>query len=194
MFLADKITFSRILMAPVFFVIYMLPNFFPSLFPNGTGWTVPVLWVVFVGSELTDMFDGMVARKRNQTSDFGKLFDPFADTLMQITCFLCFVLDGIFPAFLYLLVLYREFNILLIRNMMMRKGIAMGARLGGKIKTVTYILAGGAALVAISIQRLEIFEFLFPWFKIGALVIFIISIIFSWISFFDYVRVYRKTV
>jgi len=190
MLLANKITLIRIILAPLFFVVYMLPSFFPSLFPGG--WTVPVLWLVFIGAEITDMLDGMVARKRNEISDFGKLFDPFADTLMQLTCFLCFVLDGIFPALLYLLVLYREFGILLIRNMMMKKGVAMGARLGGKIKTVAYILAGGAALAAVSIERLGVFEFLYPWFKIGSVVIFIISVIFSLLSFFDYVSVYRK--
>ena len=193
MLLSNKLTLLRIILAPVFFTVYMLPHFFPALFPNGNAWTVPVLWVIFIGAEITDMFDGMVARKRNETSDFGRLFDPFADTLMQISCFLCFVLDGIFPAFLFLLVLYREFGILLVRNMMMKKGIAMGARIGGKIKTVTYIAAGAAALIAVSIERLGLFEFMYPWFKTGSLVIFIISVIFAVISFFDYVSVYRKT-
>jgi len=193
MLLSNKVTLIRIILAPLFFVVYRLPSFFPSLFPNGSGWTVPVLWLIFIGAQITDMLDGMIARKRNETSDFGKLFDPFADTLMQITCFLCFVLDGIFPAALYLLVLYREFGILLVRNMMMKKGIAMGARLGGKIKTVAYILAGGTALAAVSIKRLEMFEFLYPWFKNASLVIFIIAVIFALLSFFDYVAVYRRS-
>jgi len=190
MLLANRVTLIRIILAPLFFVVYMLPSFFPSLFPGC--WTVPVLWLIFIAAQITDMLDGMIARKRNETSDFGKLFDPFADTLMQISCFLCFVLDGIFPAALYLLVLYREFGILLLRNMMMKKGVAMGARLGGKIKTVTYILAGGAALAAVSLARLAVFEFLYPWFKIGSLIIFIIAVVFSLLSFFDYVAVYRK--
>ena len=196
MLLSNRLTLLRVLLAPVFFIVYMLPEFFSRMFPESAfsgGWTVPVLWLVYVGAEITDMLDGMIARKRKETSDFGKLFDPFADTLLQVTCFLCFVLDGIFPAFLYVLVLYREFGILLIRNLMMKKGIAMGARLGGKIKTVTYILSGGAALAAVSIQRLAVLEFLYPWFKTGALIIFIIAVVFSIVSFFDYVSVYRKT-
>ena len=36
------------------------------------------------------MIDGMVARKRKEVSEFGKLYDPFADTLTQITYFFCF--------------------------------------------------------------------------------------------------------
>jgi CDP-diacylglycerol--glycerol-3-phosphate 3-phosphatidyltransferase len=191
--LADKLTFFRVILSPVFFIVYFLPNAVPALYVYGSGWTIPVLWLIFIVSEVTDLLDGIAARKLNQTSDFGKLFDPFADTLMQITCFLCFVIDGIFPAILFLLVIYREFSILFIRNLMLKKGATLGASMGGKIKTVTYIIAAGAALLAVSIQRLGIFEFLFPYFKAGAIVIFVISIIFSVASFFHYILIYLKT-
>jgi len=193
MSLANKLTFFRVILAPVFFIVYFLPRFFPSWFAGGTGWTVPVLWLIFIVSEVTDLLDGMAARKLNQISDFGKLFDPFADTIMQISCFLCFVIDGIFPAILFLLVVYREFAILLIRNLMLKKGVALAARLGGKIKTVSYIIAGGAALLTVSLQRLSVFESLLPYFKIGALIIFIISVIISVLSFIDYLLIYLKT-
>ncbi|MDR0473667.1 MAG: CDP-diacylglycerol--glycerol-3-phosphate 3-phosphatidyltransferase [Treponema sp.] len=194
MSLANKLTLFRVFLSPVFFIFYFLPGFFPSWFVNGSAWTVPVLWLIFIVSEVTDLLDGMAARKLNEVSDFGKLFDPFADTLMQITCFLCFVIDRVFPAILFLLVIYREFSILFMRNLMLKKGIAMGARLSGKIKTVTYIIAGGAALLAVSLQRLSIFGFLFPYFKTGAVIIFVISVIFSLASFTDYLLIYRKTV
>jgi CDP-diacylglycerol--glycerol-3-phosphate 3-phosphatidyltransferase len=192
--LANKLTFFRVTLAPLFFVIYLIRNFFPSLAESSIAWTVPVLWLIFIVSEVTDLLDGIAARKRKEVSDFGKLFDPFADTLMQITCFLCFVVDGIFPAKLFLLVLYREFSILFIRNLMLRKGIAMGASLAGKIKTVLYIVAGGAALLAASIQRLGVLEDYFKYFKYGAITIFIISVIMSIVSFIQYLQVYRKTV
>ncbi|MDR2952591.1 MAG: CDP-diacylglycerol--glycerol-3-phosphate 3-phosphatidyltransferase [Treponema sp.] len=193
MSLANKLTVSRLILAPLFFIVYFLPDYIPALSVNGSAWTVPLLWLIAIVSEFTDMFDGIAARKRGEISDFGKFFDPFADTIMQITCFLCFVIDGIFPAILYLLVVYREISILLLRILMMKKGIAMGARLGGKIKTVTYITAGGAALFTVSLERLAILKSLIPYFKIISLVIFIISIIFSLASFFDYLSVYRGT-
>ncbi|MDR1318410.1 MAG: CDP-diacylglycerol--glycerol-3-phosphate 3-phosphatidyltransferase [Treponema sp.] len=191
MTLADKITSLRIILAPLFFIIYLAPVFFPALPVNGSGWTVPVLWALFIVSQITDMIDGMVARGRKEVSDFGKLFDPFADTLAQITFFLCFVIDGLLPVVLYLAVLYREFCILFMRNLMLRKGIAMGARIGGKIKTVVYILAEIAALLAASVNRLDFAVFLFPFFKTSALIIFILSVILSIISFFDYLSVYK---
>jgi len=198
--LANKLTFIRVILAPVFFIVYLLPRFYPSLFTNGVTWTIPVLWVIFIISEITDYFDGLAARKLNQTSDFGKLFDPFADTLVQLTCFLCFIIDGIYPvngiipAILFLIVIYREFSILFLRNIMLRNGITLGARMGGKVKTVIYIIAVGFALAAASLERLDILNFLLPYFKIAALVIFIISVVLAVVSFIDYFLIYQKTV
>ena len=184
--LADKFTLLRIILAPVFFAVYLLPVPLPA------GLTVALLWVIAVIAEMTDMFDGMAARRLNQSSDFGKLFDPFADTLMQLTGFLCFVVDGIFPAVLFLVVLYREFGILFIRNLMLRKGITMGARISGKVKTVTYITAAAIALFYSSLYRLGALESFQPAVKIAALVVFCVSVFFSVLSFFDYLSAYRK--
>ncbi|MDR2542227.1 MAG: CDP-diacylglycerol--glycerol-3-phosphate 3-phosphatidyltransferase [Treponema sp.] len=196
--LANKLTLFRIILAPVFFVIYLLPHFFPSLSVDGGKWTIPVLWIVFIVSELTDYFDGLAARKLKLTSDFGKLFDPFADTLVQLTCFFCFVIDGtwgggILPVILFLIVIYREFGVLFLRNLMLKKGITLGARMGGKIKTVVYIIAIGAALLAATFERLAVFEHLLPQTKTAALVVFIVSVIIAVVSFVDYAIVYQKT-
>jgi len=193
MSLANKLTFFRIILAPVFFAIYMLPRFCSLWFVDRADWTIPVLWLIFIVSEITDYLDGIAARKRGEVSSLGKLFDPFADTIMQLTCFLCFVIDRIFPAFLFLLVIYREFGILFIRNIMLTKGSALGASMGGKIKTVIYIIAGGAALLTASFQRLKIMEDYLPFIKTGAIVIFSISVIISIVSFIDYLLIYRKT-
>jgi CDP-diacylglycerol--glycerol-3-phosphate 3-phosphatidyltransferase len=188
--LADRLTLFRIILAPLFFAVYLLS----APFTDKAAWIIPALWVIFVISELTDMFDGMAARHFKQTSDFGKLFDPFADTLMQMTCFLCFVIDGIFPAALFLVVLYREFGILFVRNLMLRKGIAMGARISGKIKTVSYIAAITTALLYTSLARLGIFETVQPLVKTIAVIVFSTSVFFSLLSFFDYIRVYMVSV
>ena len=205
MTLADKVTSARLVLAPAFFVIYLLPGILPSLStaalpsagagapPVGAAWTVPVLWIIFAVSEITDMLDGMIARKRAEVSDFGRLFDPFADTLTQISYFLCFVVDGILPPILFLAVLYREFSILFVRNLMLKKGITQGARMGGKVKTVTYIMAGGLALLASSALRLGFGEELYRYLVIAARVVFGLSVVFAIVSFWDYVSLYRKT-
>lgn len=188
MTLADKVTASRLVLAPCFFIVYILPA-------DGLAgrWIVPVLWVLFFITELTDLIDGKVARSRKEVGDFGKLFDPFADTLVWIAFFLCFVTDGILPAIPFLIILYREFGILFLRNLMLKKGVAMGARRGGKIKAVSYMFTGISALLASSVQRLGIegpyFDILryIAWGFLG------ISVVIALISFFDYLGVYRKT-
>jgi CDP-diacylglycerol--glycerol-3-phosphate 3-phosphatidyltransferase len=187
---ADKLTSLRLVLAPLFFVLYFLPVFFS--FRSGGRWVVPVLWVLFVLAELTDMFDGMAARKRKEASDFGKLYDPFADTLLQVTLFFCFVMDRILPALPFLIIVYREFGILFVRNLMLRKGVVMGARIGGKIKTVIYIAAAAAALLASSAGRLDLGEFLFSRLRLIAVVLFGIAALVSLVSFADYFLVYRK--
>jgi CDP-diacylglycerol--glycerol-3-phosphate 3-phosphatidyltransferase len=194
MTLADKITFLRIILAPAFFVIF--------LFSGDAGWAIPVLWAIFIVSEISDMLDGMVARKRGEVSDFGKLFDPFSDTLVQVTYFLCFVIRGILPfpsIILLLLMLYREFGVQLLRTMMMKKGIAMGARMGGKIKTVAYILTGGLALLSYSVGLPSQNQFLMNFgeklskiLALSALGVFALAVLLAIISFIDYFLIYRK--
>jgi len=187
--LANRLSLFRIILAPLFFAAYLLSTQFIS----NAALAVALLWSIFFISEITDMLDGMAARRLKQTTDFGKLIDPFADTLMQITCFLCFVIDGIIPAALFLVVLYREFGILFIRNLMLKKGIALGARMSGKIKTVTYITAASLTLLYIGLHRLGIFGFLQPALRIAAIAVFYLSVLFSVLSFIDYVLVYRAS-
>jgi CDP-diacylglycerol--glycerol-3-phosphate 3-phosphatidyltransferase len=150
------------------------------------------LWVLFVVSELTDLIDGKIARARHEVSDFGKLFDPFADVLVRITYFLCFVIDGILPGILFLVVLYREFGIQFLRNLMMKKKVVQGARWGGKIKAFAYMLAGAVALLASSVMRLNFDMANFTILCNIAIVIFLISVVISVISFADYLFIYKN--
>jgi len=191
MTLADKVTSLRLILAPFFFIVYLLPNL--SFFSGDYRWTVPILWIIFILSEITDLLDGKIARARNEVSDFGKLFDPFSDVLVRITYFLCFVIEGILPAFLFLAVLYREYGILFIRNLMITKKVVMGARWGGKIKAFTYMIAGAIALISASINRLDIEGTSFAISSTIAVIVFSISVIISIISFIDYLLVYKKT-
>jgi CDP-diacylglycerol--glycerol-3-phosphate 3-phosphatidyltransferase len=183
MTLADKVTASRLVFAPCFFAVYLL---------SGAPWTVPALWALFFVTEITDFIDGKVARSRKEVSDFGKLFDPFADTLVWLTFFLCFVADRILSLIPFLIILYREFAILFLRNLMLRKGIAMGARRGGKIKAFAYMFTGIAGLLASSVRRLGIEGPFFGIFRIAALGFFVLSAIISVLSFADYISVYKQ--
>ncbi len=132
---ADKITLSRIIFAPFFFFVVRA-----EFIPRPVAFIL--LWFMFCWIELSDLLDGRIARVKNEVSPFGKLFDPFADVVARITYFLAFTSIGIMPLWILLVVLYREFGILFLRMLLGLKGIAMGARTGGKLKAGVYMVAG----------------------------------------------------
>ena len=86
-------------------------------------------------------------RSTGTVSDLGKVLDPFADVVARLTYFLCFVEAGFMPAWVFLLVLNRELGMTFLRMMLARKGIALGARMGGKVKTALYAAATSTGLV-----------------------------------------------
>ena len=188
---ADKVTSLRLILVPFFFVLYLLPELYvPAL--QGQLWVIAALWILFIIIECTDWLDGFIARSRNEVSDFGKLFDPFADTLVRVSYFLCFVYTRILPVIPLLVILFREFGILFLRILMMKKGIAMGARRGGKLKAVSYMLTGLACLLSVTMEKLG-FVNLVPLFRQAAGIIFILSMVMAVASFIDYFSVYLKT-
>ena len=187
---ADKVTSLRLILAPVFFILYLLPQTNIYGFKNSPR-LMAILWILFLVIELSDLLDGRIARSRNEVGDFGKLFDPFADTLVRITYFLCFVITGILPVIPFLVILYREFGILFLRVLMMKKGIAMGARWGGKIKAVSYMITGVACLCSVTADCLG-FDSLVTPLRLTAYIIFLVSMGISVISFIDYVFVYQR--
>ena len=191
MTLADKITISRIVLAPLFFILFLFPSGADGLLRQNLI-VLAALWLLFIYIEISDWLDGKIARSRNEVSDFGKLLDPFSDTLVRLTYFLCFVHIRILPVVPFLLILYREFGILFLRVMMMKKGVAMGARKGGKLKAVFYMLTGLLCLGSVTLETLGFASYI-PAVNTGAIILFIIAMIIAIISFIDYFVLYLKT-
>jgi CDP-diacylglycerol---glycerol-3-phosphate 3-phosphatidyltransferase len=188
MTLADRITFSRIVLAPVFFLLYFIPVWFgTAILP-----TTIFLWILFTVIELSDLFDGRAARGLNQVRPFGKLFDPFADVIARLTYFICFAFSGIMPVWALLIIFYREFGQLFLRLLMLQKGIAMGARKGGKLKAVVYMLAGLSSLALVTMTRLGLFASLHDPVWIATQGLYILSVAFAVLSFVDYFIQFRK--
>jgi CDP-diacylglycerol--glycerol-3-phosphate 3-phosphatidyltransferase len=141
--LAIALTLSRILIAPVF------AFFFVRSFHAAS----PALWLwIAIGMaaliELSDALDGFVARSRNQVSDFGKLLDPMADSLSRQTIFLSFMVcaDHIIPLWMFLLFLYRDAVLSILRTMCAYHGTVLAARRAGKLKAVVQAVGAFAVL------------------------------------------------
>jgi len=188
MSIADKVTASRIVLAPVFFVFFSWGSRFgiPHL-PLAIG-----LWALIIIMELSDMFDGMLARGTGSVSSFGKLFDPFADVLSHLTTFLCFVLVGIMPAWAFLIILFREYSMLFLRLLLIEKGVAMGARKGGKLKSFMYAVSLLVSLLYWTLAGLSIGEQLLSGLFLAVQVLYALCVLLTVLSFLDYIREFRK--
>ncbi len=181
--LADFFTALRIALAPVFFLVFFLPVWTGA----GSAASVFVLIPLFVFMEFTDFLDGYYARKLGQVSDFGKLFDPFGDVLANLTVLLAFVLSGYLPVVLFLVILYREMGIMFVRMLASRQGVAIGARKGGKTKTVLYIVAAGFSLAIESGIRLGLLgNGLLEALHWANLAFYGLAVVASVLSFIDY--------
>ncbi|MCX7026133.1 MAG: CDP-diacylglycerol--glycerol-3-phosphate 3-phosphatidyltransferase [Spirochaetes bacterium] len=182
---ADKVTFSRIVLAPCFFVLYRYS-------PFGSLLTIILLWTLFGAIEISDFVDGRVARAERKVSSFGKLFDPFADVVARITYFVCFTLDGVMPPFVLIIILYREFGMLFLRMLLSLRGIAMGARAGGKLKSGFYMVSGLLSLLLVSLSRLGWWSSISSVLKLPVFLAYVLAGFLSIASFIDYLLQYRK--
>ncbi|MFW5683556.1 MAG: CDP-alcohol phosphatidyltransferase family protein [Spirochaetota bacterium] len=148
--LANVLTSSRFVLAPLFAIVFHLVAGFESFHVVG----ISLLWIIFVLIELSDVLDGAVARRSATVSDLGKLLDPFADVVSKITYFACLLVAGIVPLWFLLVVLYREFGIILVRMILYRDGTALGAHTAGKLKTWFYAVTSGVGLFFLSLETL----------------------------------------
>lgn len=190
--ISNKFTLSRIILAPIIFIIYNIPVWFGL--ENGSPAAIASICIaipLLAFAELTDYFDGHYARKLNDVSDFGKMFDPFADVFLHLSMFTCFVFSGYMPVVCYVLILYREFSQNFLRMVAAKQGTAIAARKSGKIKTVFYVASCFAALIQEALVRTELASI---WnldmkllLHIGQ-AFFVVCVILAYVSFIDYLK------
>jgi CDP-diacylglycerol--glycerol-3-phosphate 3-phosphatidyltransferase len=102
-----------------------------------------VAFVLFVVTALTDMLDGMIARRYGLVTTFGRIADPFADKVLAIGTFI-FLLS--FPQsclkpWMVAVIISREFLVNGLRSFIEGQGMEFPAMIWGKTKvTSQYIL------------------------------------------------------
>ena len=146
--IANYITLLRIVVIPLFPLIYLKYSFFKI----NLLWMPYILLFILLFCELTDLIDGFVARKKNKVTELGKIIDPMADSITNISVLFTFTQSWVsLPLLLVFVFLYREFFISSLRTICALKGVALAARTSGKIKTLLQ------AMSSISIVGLLIF-------------------------------------
>jgi CDP-diacylglycerol--glycerol-3-phosphate 3-phosphatidyltransferase len=147
--LPNVLTVSRIPM--MFIVVGMMYS----------DWYMAATWAfwLFIAAALSDWLDGLLARRANQVSAFGRFMDAVIDKVMVIGLMIALVNGGYFQGYritamlLVLCILAREFTISGLRMAAAVKGVTVEADAGGKVKTFTQLNAIGWLLGAQMFQR-----------------------------------------
>ena len=139
--LPNKLTLLRLCLVPVLLLVGFLPD---SILPFHLSCLICA--VLFIGTAVTDMLDGKIARRDNLITDFGKFMDPIADKFMVIGAM--FVILHKFPElrtvmmFVLMIVVFRELAVTSMRLVVSTgSNIVVAANILGKVKTVSQIVA-----------------------------------------------------
>jgi len=133
MTIALILTISRIVISPIFILFYL----FHERMGIGLLPVTLILLSLLVLSEITDFLDGFFARRYNEVTELGKVLDPMCDSIARLTILLGFT-QGIIqlPLLLVLVFFYRDTFISTLRTLCALRGVALAARLSGKVKAV----------------------------------------------------------
>lgn len=139
--LPNKLTVMRLFLVPVIIIVGMLPE---SIIPHYLSCVICA--VLFIGTSITDMLDGKIARRDGLITDFGKFLDPVADKFMVIGALfvLLYKFDNlrVLLMFTLIVVVFRELAVTSMRLVVSTgEGIVIAANSLGKIKTVSQIVA-----------------------------------------------------
>lgn len=118
------ITFLRILLIPIL-VVFLLSTF------QGHEY---MAFAVFVIAALSDIADGVLARRTKKTSTMGALLDPIADKLLISSAFICLVGLGSVSSWMVIIIIGREIAVTGFRAMASSRGLHIASSPYGRIK------------------------------------------------------------
>jgi CDP-diacylglycerol--glycerol-3-phosphate 3-phosphatidyltransferase len=167
--LPDQLTIARALSVPVVVALYEWN------FAGHNYWATGV----FIAAMTTDWLDGQIARRRGHTSSLGTLLDPVADKLLVLSVLVVLIDQGVFPAWMVVGIVAREFLVSGLRLAALERGVVIAARDLGKLKTWSQAVAaavGGFAAADAWPDRVA-------WWAL------LVALVLTWVSGLDYARV-----
>ena len=161
--LPNALTVLRLVLVPVFLF---------ALFASGGHlasyrW---LAWTIFAVAAITDRFDGHIARKRGQVTDFGKIADPMADKALTGSALVGLSMLGNLSWWVTIVVLVREIGITLLRFAVIRFGV-ISASPGGKAKTLVQIVAIGMYVLPLGPSL----HWIAVWFMVAAVALTVVT-------------------
>ncbi|MBV6399398.1 MAG: CDP-diacylglycerol--glycerol-3-phosphate 3-phosphatidyltransferase [Ignavibacteriales bacterium] len=141
----NQLSLLRIILAPVFLVLYMIEGMFYK----------EIAIAVFFVAVLTDWYDGVIARRYGMTSRLGVFLDPLADKVLTSFAFLLFYIIGIMPLWMLIVIIVRDIGITLLRSLQEYKGKTLPTKFSAKVKT--FIQMSYIFLILLILLMIELF-------------------------------------
>lgn len=142
-----KLTFVRLILSLVIIILLIFPFYrvgviFPQfLFKNILiDLRYLISGVLFIIASITDYYDGKLARKNNEVTNFGKLVDAIADKVLVNSVLIIFACQGFISAVVPVVIIVRDIVVDAIRMVCANNGKVQAAKLSGKIKTATLMV------------------------------------------------------
>ena len=187
--LPNILTVVRILLVPVFVILMALNGVWEYMKYIALG--------IYVIASITDYLDGIIARKKNIVTRFGKLMDPLADKILVAAGFIMLTGIGVVPAWVTVIVVARDFLLNTLRMFGTEAGETISAGIYGKIKTAFQMLT--IVLGILDVQGLFAFIQTGKVMTFGTLLLNVtfsislsVAVIFTLWSCVDYFTKYRK--
>jgi len=182
--LATKITFARIFLVPIFLVFILIDK-----------WETRLLaLLIFILGAITDIIDGVIARKKEIVTNFGSNLDPLADKLLITTAFICLLgfKELKIPSWTVVVIILRDYIITWLRSMVYNK-TSIPADKFAKLKTFLQNVAVVSILLCLifknQILKLNNGKYLLETFPRVAMIIVALFTLFSGLL---YIIKYRK--
>lgn len=129
------LTIIRFILVPFIYVAVINNHFFIAL-------------IIFTISAITDVLDGFIARKFNYITDLGKLMDPLADKLTQISLLLALSILKILPWWIFMVVFIKELVLVISASVLYsKKDVVVYSKWYGKLATTLFYLAIVSSLI-----------------------------------------------
>jgi CDP-diacylglycerol--glycerol-3-phosphate 3-phosphatidyltransferase len=195
--LPNTITSVRVALTPVVAVLLLHPSLNSRL----------LAFLVFLLAALSDLWDGQLARRRDQITDFGKIVDPVADKLLILATVLPLYWIGLqepellsipwyggLPLWVVVVLLGREIVITTLRFAAVRRGSVVPASLIGKRKAFTQNIYVGSAMLLVALRTAAVpnawsssfwyaFQAVNEWFTTGILTVALLLTVISLVTY-----------
>jgi len=160
MSLANGLSLFRLAISPLL-LLFFIEN----------TWVRVAVLVLFIFGEVSDFLDGLVARRQNLVSDFGKLIDPMADVIFHLTLFLIFLSLGFVPGWMVIVLVWREVAVSSLRLMASTdRRLVIAAARPGKIKANIQALVTLLIIISTLVAPLSVTQTIGWWGTLAAVI------------------------